>query len=213
MQRGKFISFEGSEGGGKSTQISVLEEFLIDHGVEVISTREPGGTPIAEKIRDLLLDNDNTGLLSDTELLLVFAARSQHIQELIIPALTAGKWVISDRFTDASFAYQGYGRKIPLARIEALQQWVQQTPQGLLTPDLTFLFDLPVEAGLQRAKKRAAADRFESEQRAFFESVRQGYLQLALQEPERFEVIDAMQPIAGVSEQVLRKVSQWLPIT
>jgi len=206
MQNGKFITLEGSEGSGKTTNMLAIKKFLEQQGIEVVVTREPGGTPIAEKIRNLLLDKENSALCSDAELLLMFAARSQHLNELILPALEQGKWVISDRFTDASFAYQGAGRGLSWERITVLKEWVQ----GGVTPNRTLLFDLPVEVGMARAKKRGPADRFEEEQIQFFEKVRQGYLLLVENEPQRFQIIDAEKTIEAVQSQVLESIREML---
>src|SRR5574344_2517558 len=180
--RGLFITLEGPEGGGKTTNREFLAQRLRDAGHEVVLTREPGGTPLAEKIRNLLLAEHDEPVAVDTELLLMFAARAQHINQLILPALEAGKVVLCDRFTDATYAYQGGGRGISTSRIAVLEDFVQ----GVLRPDLTLLFDLPVEAGMARARQRGALDRFEQEQQAFFEAVRQNYLQRAAAEPQRF---------------------------
>ncbi len=203
---GKFITLEGGEGAGKTSQLQTICRFLEQRGVDVITTREPGGTEIAEKIRNLLLDKEHTALTPDTELLLVFAARAQHLQELILPTLEKGVWVVSDRFTDASFAYQGYGRGLEITRIQQLQQWLQ----GGFEPDLTLLFDLPVETGMRRARKRGAMDRFEVEQIAFFERIRKGYLQLAQQHSQRIKIIDASLPLDQVSENVCRQLQDIL---
>ncbi len=203
---GKFITLEGSEGAGKTTQLNVIKSYLIEQGVDVICTREPGGTPIAEKIREVLLDKDNTDLCPDAELLLVFAARSQHINELIIPALNSGKWVISDRFTDASFAYQGGGRGMQWERISTLRDWVQ----GQLRPDLTLLFDLPVKIGMARAKKRGPSDRFEAEHISFFDKVREGYFRIAEEEKHRFRVVDANKTELEVKNQVESLISNFV---
>ncbi len=206
MQKGKFITLEGSEGSGKTTSIALIKHVLQGHNIDVIVTREPGGTAVSEKIRDVLLDKNNKSICSDAELLLMFAARSQHLNELIIPALATGKWVICDRFTDASFAYQGYARGIELQRIEQLQQWAQ----GELRPYKTLLFDLPVEIGMARANKRGPSDRFEQEQLDFFEKVRQGYLSLAKNEPQRFVLIDATQSLIEVGEKVTEIIEQLI---
>lgn len=197
--RGLFITLEGPEGGGKTTNREFLAQRLRDAGHEVVLTREPGGTPLAEKIRNLLLAEHDEPVAVDTELLLMFAARAQHINQLILPALEAGKVVLCDRFTDATYAYQGGGRGISTARIAVLEDFVQ----GVLRPDLTLLFDLPVEAGMARARQRGALDRFEQEQQAFFEAVRQNYLQRAAAEPQRFCMVDAGQPLAQVQQQLL----------
>ena len=187
MQKGLFLSLEGGEGAGKSTQHRHIIEWFKAQGRDVVETREPGGTPISEQIRQLLLDTRNAGLNSVAELLLLFAARAQLLQEVIRPALAEGKVVISDRFTDASYAYQGGGREMgseAVSRIEALVH-----PD--LQPDMTLLFDVPVEQGMARVAGRGEADRFEVESLLFFERVRNAYLQRAADNPERFVVIDA----------------------
>ena len=198
---GKFITLEGAEGVGKTTNREFIRRCIEMSGHSVVVTREPGGTPLAEQIRDLLLERREAGMTSDTELLLMFAARAEHLARVIQPALDAGQWVLCDRFTDATYAYQGGGRGIPSSRIAALEEWVQ----GDLRPDLTLLLDLPVAEGLQRAGKRSSPDRFESEQVAFFEKVRQAYLALAQQHPARYRVIDAAQPLEVV-QQCIRDV-------
>jgi dTMP kinase len=193
-----FITVEGAEGGGKSTNLQYLAARLRASGHEVVTTREPGGTRVAESIRELLLAPGDEPMAVDTELLLMFAARAQHLQQLILPALAAGKVVLCDRFTDATYAYQGGGRGVAVARIAELERFVQ----GDLRPDLTLVFDLPVETGLQRAAGRGKLDRFEQESRAFFDAVRACYLQRASAEPQRYRVIDASQPLAGVQQQL-----------
>jgi dTMP kinase len=206
MKRGLFITVEGIEGVGKSTNMAYVHQCLLEHGVEVVLTREPGGTELAEKIRHLLLDHRNDNMADDTELLLMFAARAQHLAELIKPALAAGKWVLCDRFTDATYAYQGGGRGIDMSRIAQLEQWVQ----GDLRPDLTLLLDTPVEVGLARAAGRQQeADRFEREKQAFFEKVRNAYLHMAAQAPQRYRVIDASQQLEQV-KMALAKVIEPL---
>ena len=191
MKRGKFITIEGGEGVGKSTQISLLREALAARGVDIVVTREPGGTPRAERIRELLLETSDESMPVTCELLLMFAARATHIENVIRPALARGVWVVCDRFTDASYAYQGGGRGVEREHIAALERFVQ----GELRPDLTLLLDAPVDIGGARASARNAAagssDRFEREQRAFFERVRNAYLERARNEPSRFAVIDA----------------------
>jgi len=195
MNRGKFITVEGIEGVGKSTNMEYVQEALVAAGIEVVLTREPGGTELGEKIRGLLLDHRNGSMVDDTELLLMFAARAQHLAEVIEPSLAAGKWVLCDRFTDATFAYQGGGRGIAMDRIAELEQWVQ----GGLRPDATLLLDAPVEVGLARAAGRPqAADRFEREKQAFFEKVRQAYLNMATEQSQRYHIIDASQPLDEV---------------
>ena len=198
MTRGKFITIEGVEGVGKSTSIAFIEQYFQQIGQEILLTREPGGTPLAEKIRGLLLDARQTSMTDDTELLLMFAARAQHLSEKIIPALNAGQWVICDRFTDATYAYQGGGRGIDNARIATLEAWVQ----GELRPDLTLLLDLPVAEGLKRAGQRSAPDRFEQEKLAFFERVRTSYLQMASDNPQRYRVINASGTIVEVQSRI-----------
>lgn len=205
--RGKFITLEGAEGVGKTTNLEFIRRQIEAVGREVVVTREPGGTPLGEQIRSLVLQRRDDGMASDTELLLMFAARAEHLAHVIRPALDAGKWVLCDRFTDATYAYQGGGRGIPGARIAVLEDWVQ----GELQPDLTLLLDLPVAEGLQRAGKRSAPDRFESEQAAFFERVRQAYLALAHQHPQRYRVIDAAQPLEIVQQRIHETLTGFLP--
>lgn len=198
---GKFITLEGSEGAGKSTNIAFIADYLQNKGIDVIVTREPGGTDIGEQIREVLLNKANTAMHEDTELLLMFAARAQHIREKILPALNAGKWVISDRFTDASYAYQGAARHMGFERIAEIENWVQQG----FAPDCTFVMDLPIEIGMQRVKNRGGdGDRFEDEQKAFFETVRKAYLQRAEMAPERYSVIDASQALENVQVQLTK---------
>ena len=198
-----FITLEGPEGAGKSTNREYLAQRLRDQGVRVLLTREPGGTPLAERIRELLLEPSEEPMAADTELLLVFAARAQHLAQVIRPALQRGEVVICDRFTDATYAYQGGGRGLSMERIAQLESFVQ----GELRPDLTLVFDLPVEIGLQRAVARGRLDRFEQEQRSFFEAVRSSYLQRAADYPQRYRVLDAAQPL----EQVQVALDQLLP--
>lgn len=192
--RGRFISIEGIEGAGKSTAIGVLCAYLESQGRAVVHTREPGGTVVGEAIRGVLLSQDMPAMHADTELLLMFAARAEHLRKVILPALNQGKWVVCDRFTDATYAYQGGGRGIPIPRIGLLEGWVQ----GEFRPDVTLLLDIDVETGLSRTKKRGAADRFEQETLKFFDQVRQAYLDMAAREPNRFYVIDA----SGLPEQI-----------
>lgn len=196
---GRFISLEGGEGAGKSSCLRFLEQRLTELGHRVLVTREPGGTELAERLRSLLLEPSTEVIVPDTELLLMFAARAQHLATKIRPALTAGYWVLCDRFVDSSLAYQGYGRGIALERVQQLADW---TLQGCL-PDLTLLFDVPIELGLARAKARSQPDRFEQEQLAFFERVRSGFLQLAQQQPERFYCLDATRPQHELWQQAL----------
>jgi dTMP kinase len=198
MVRGKFITVEGSEGVGKSTNVDFLASAIKDHGYEVICTREPGGTPIAERIRQILLEHGEEPLPDIAELLLFFASRSLHISNKIRPALEAGKWVICDRFTDASRAYQGAGRGLDMERINLLADWVQDD----LQPDMTLLLDAPAEIGMQRAQQRGATDRLESEQISFYERVRAGYLVLAEANPGRYRVVDATRPLQEVQVSI-----------
>jgi dTMP kinase len=198
VTKGKFITVEGGEGAGKSSNLAFIRDLLEQSGVEVVFTREPGGTALGEEIRDLLLGHKHTGMAKDTELMLMFAARAEHLARIILPALNAGKWVLCDRFTDASYAYQGGGRGIVMARIRALEEWVQQG----LKPDLTLLLDLPIETGLDRAEQRSEPDRFEVEQHAFFERVRSTYLDIAQRDSQRVRVIDAAVPLAQVQAQI-----------
>jgi len=198
MSRGKFITIEGVEGVGKTTNIAYIENYFKQTDLTIMLTREPGGTPLSEKIRELLLDARQTSMSDDTELLLMFAARAQHLEEKIIPALERGEWVICDRFTDATYAYQGGGRGIEHARIASLETWVQ----GELRPDWTLLLDLPVAEGLKRAGQRSAPDRFEQEKQAFFERVRQAYLDMARQAPQRYRIIDASGSIEEVQSRI-----------
>jgi dTMP kinase len=197
---GKFITIEGGEGAGKSTMMQRVAAWLGAHGHRVVQTREPGGTELAEKLRDILLDKNTVGLSGQAELLLVFAARAQHLAELIRPALQRGETVLCDRFTDATWAYQGGGRGLPREDIATLERLVH----GDLQPDLTLLLDVPVEQGLQRASRRSATDRFEKESAEFFERVRQVYLDRAATAPERFALIDASGSLETVWPQVER---------
>lgn len=190
--KARFITLEGGEGVGKTTNLAFIENHLVQNGVDFIRTREPGGTPLGESIRALLLHEG--GMDARTELLLVFAARAQHVREVIEPALAAGRWVVCDRFTDASYAYQGGGRQLEMSDITWLEHWIQQG----LRPDLTLLLDAPVAVGLARASRRGPADRIEAEDHAFFERVRQAYLNRALKAPERIRVVDASQTLEQV---------------
>jgi dTMP kinase len=200
--RGLFLTFEGIEGAGKSSNLEHAKAIVEASGKTVTVSREPGGTEIGEKIREVLLDPNLPAMHSDTELLLMFASRAEHYQNKILPALTAGNWVLCDRFTDASFAYQGGGRNIDINRIAALEEWAL----GNFRADKTFLFDLPVNVGLSRAKARSAADRIEQEESDFFERIRESYLMRAQDEPNRFSVIDASQTMEGVRQQVEQAV-------
>lgn len=206
MTRARFITVEGIEGAGKSTCLNLIRDCIRQHGWPLEVTREPGGTELGEDLRELLLGHRHEGMADSTELLLMFAARAEHLHAKIIPALSSGSWVLCDRFTDATYAYQGYGRGIELERIAVLEQWVQRGRR----PDLTLLMDLPVETGLERAGRRSEPDRFERQTLAFFERVRNGYLSLARAEPERFRVIDASQSLPEVSNQVSAVIDAFL---
>lgn len=188
----QFITLEGGEGVGKTTNLAFIEDYLTTRGVDLLRTREPGGTPLGERIRGLLLDSD--GMNSSAELLLVFASRAQHLDEVIRPALAAGRWVLCDRFTDASYAYQGGGRDLDLSVIGFLEQWVQAG----LQPDLTLLLDTSIEVGMSRVRDRGATDRFESEHLGFFEKVRAAYLYRADKYPDRIKRIDASGSLGSV---------------
>jgi len=206
MKRGRFISVEGGEGAGKSTNIAVIREQLLDAGLRVLVTREPGGTPLAEEIRGLLLARREERVCAETELLLMFAARMQHVELVVEPALARGDWVVSDRFFDATAAYQGAGRGMGVPRVQALRSLLL----GDFAPDLTLLLDLPVECGMARLAERGAPDRFEVEGRAFFGRVRDAYLSLARDEPGRFRVIDASRPLSVVQHAVRDAVGCFL---
>ena len=199
---GKFLTLEGVEGVGKTTNLSFIADYIKSAGKEVVITREPGGTKIAETIRGLLLDHDEESLCDESELLLMFAARAQHLKNVIIPALESGKWVVCDRFTDATYAYQGGGRHFKMNDIS----WIENFVQKGLVPDQTVLLDLSVDIGLQRAASRSEPDRFESEKKVFFENVRQVYLDRSKAEPNRFYVVDASQNL----EQVQKCISSYL---
>ena len=194
----QFITVEGIEGAGKSTQLGFIRAVLETAGQRVLLTREPGGTALGEEIRSLLLEQRQDGMSADAELLLLFAARAEHLQQVIRPALETGSWVVCDRFTDATYAYQGGGRGIAWERVAVLENWVQ----GGLRPNLTLLFDLPAEAGLARAGRRGLMDRFESEELAFFQRVRRAYLELAARHPGRYRLIDASRAITAVRAEV-----------
>jgi dTMP kinase len=198
VQRGKFITIEGIEGVGKSTNIDYLAGIIEANGYTVMKTREPGGTPIAERIRDILKEHGDEPLPDVAELLLMFAARSISVNNAIQPALSNGTWVISDRFTDSTRAYQGGGRGFPRQSIE----WLAEFVHGDLQPDLTILLDAPVEIAMQRADRRGDPDRFEVERAEFFDQVRQTYLQLAEMEPERFVVVDCSKDLESVQAAI-----------
>ncbi|MFT5082262.1 MAG: dTMP kinase [Lentisphaeria bacterium] len=203
-KRGKFITLEGSEGVGKSTNLSFIRDSLVAHGIDVVTTREPGGTPLAEQLREILLAKRDEAFNPTAELLIMFAARAQHLSEVILPALAKGSWVLCDRFTDATFAYQGFGRGLDLHHIGMLETIVQQGAQ----PDKTFYLDIDVTIGLARAQHRAELDRFEQEQIAFFERVRAGYLARVAGAPARYVVIDASQTLSAVQVSIGEKLDE-----
>ncbi len=209
----RFITFEGIEGCGKTTQLGLATAWLKERGVPFLTTAEPGGTPLGWRIRDILLNRGSCAIGAEAELLLFAAARAQHVRETILPALNAGKWVLCDRYTDATLAYQGFGRGIDAAFIRTLNGFSACS----LTPGLTLLFDLPVETGLARANRRmdgirpeAAEDRFEREDPAFHGRIRQGYLALAAAEPERFRIIDGAADIETVYREVCNRLAEFL---
>jgi dTMP kinase len=204
--RGRFITLEGVEGAGKSSAMDVLRETIESAGHVVVTTREPGGTSLGEDLRALLLGHKHDGMCDDAELLLMFAARAEHLHRVIEPALAAGRWVLCDRFTDATYAYQGGGRGLSRARIAQLEQWVQ----GERRPDLTLLLDLPVQQGLARAGQRSAPDRFESEQAVFFDRVRAAYLAIAAAEPQRVRTVDASQDLPQVGAAIRAVMEDFL---
>jgi dTMP kinase len=200
MTSAKFITFEGVDGAGKSTHLEWFADALRQRGVDLLVTREPGGTPLGERLREILL---NQPMHAETEALLMFAARREHVEQVIRPALQRGTWVISDRFSDASFAYQGGGRGVPLVKLEQLEQWVH----GDLQPDLTLLFDIPIEVARQRLANNVSLDRFEQEQGEFFERVRQAYLARAAKTPQRFAVIRAEKTLPEVQQELANIVA------
>jgi dTMP kinase len=206
METGKFITFEGIEGVGKSTNMAYLTALLEQHGHKVLTTREPGGTPMAERLRDMVAEHGDEAMPDIAELLIVFAARALHVNNVIQPALAAGTWVVCDRFTDSSRAYQGGGRGLPQDDINRLAGWVH----GDLRPDLTILLDAPVETGMGRAGRRGEPDRFEIEENEFFMRVRATYLQLAESEPERFVIVDATRDLESVKADIAAIAAQLL---
>lgn len=207
MFQSKFITFEGTEGVGKSTQIQHLEKYLKSKNIKTLITREPGGTEIGERIRELLLDKNILQFDAITELLLMFAARAQHLEEVIYPALHNNTWVLCDRFTDASYAYQGGGRGVPFSHIKVIENAVY----GNFTPDLTILLNCKLNTGMKRVKSRGSKDRFEKEQQEFFERVQQTYLQLAKQHPNRITVIDANKSVKQVTSAIQKAVKERFP--
>ncbi len=204
--RGRFITVEGGEGVGKSTNIEFVANAIRGKGIECVVTREPGGTPLAEEIREVLIQRRDETVHPDTELLLMFAARAQHLNEKILPALESGTWVVCDRFTDATYAYQSGGRQLPSDKVANLENFVQ----GALRPDLTLLLDAPIEVGMTRASKRAALDRFEEEKVEFFNRVRSNYLERAAENSERFVILDASKSLEEVQENLALELQKIL---
>lgn len=204
--RGKFITIEGTEGVGKTTNIAFIKQWLDDNGISFINTREPGGTPLAEEIRQVLLSNRDEKVCSKAELLMMFAGRAQHIDQVIEPQLAQGNWVLCDRFTDATYAYQGAGREMGDDLIKDLETMVQ----GDMRPDLTLILDVPVELGLERAGKRSEPDRFELEKTDFFNRVRHAYLSMATNNPQRYKIIDASQALEHVQLQIANTLNSFL---
>lgn len=203
--RGKFITIEGTEGVGKTTNIEFIKQWLTHQSIPFVNTREPGGTPLAEEIRQVLLSNRDEAFCSKAELLMMFAGRAQHIDQLIEPQLASGKWVLCDRFTDATYAYQGAGREMGNDLIASLETMVQ----GEMRPDLTLILDIPVEQGLERAGQRSEPDRFELEQTDFFNRVRTAYLTMAADQPQRYRVIDASLSLKEVQKQIANVLEQF----
>jgi len=206
MSRPLFISLEGCEGVGKTSNMAFIKNLLEKRAVPFIETREPGGTKLGEALRDMLLGEDFKGMSDDTELMLMFAARAEHVAQVIRPALEQGRWVLCDRFTDATYAYQGGGRQLDMQRIEVLENWVL----GELRPDLTILLDAPISVGRERAGKRSAPDRFEQERDAFFNRVRDTYLSRAAAEPQRIRVVDATGDLDSVQQQIEQIIAEIL---
>ncbi|TPW18262.1 MAG: dTMP kinase [Halothiobacillaceae bacterium] len=204
--QGHFITVEGIEGVGKSSNIAFIQQYLEEHHQAVVLTREPGGTALGEQIRDLLLGHRHDGMCNATELLLMFAARAEHLDKVILPHLQAGRWVLCDRFTDATYAYQGGGRGMSDERIGILESWVQ----GTLRPDLTLLLDAPVDVALGRAQRRSEPDRFERSTQAFFAQVRTKYLELAQHYPQRYRLIDASQTLTRVQSEIRQVLASYL---
>ncbi len=196
--KGKFITIEGIEGVGKSTNVNFIAKYIIDAGFQAVVTREPGGTPVSEAIRGIILSEFDEEMYGETELLLLYAGRFQHVENMIKPALKKGKWVVCDRFTDATYAYQGAGRGIPITKIDELYHWTL----GNFEPDLTVLLDAPVDLAFERILKLRDLDRIEKEKKSFFERIRAQYLDMAKRHPERYRVVDAARPLEDVQKTI-----------
>lgn len=205
MRQARFITLEGSEGVGKTTNLEHIKSLLTEQGIDFVVTREPGGTELGEQLRELLLGHKHDGMADETELLMMFASRAEHLDKVIKPALEKGQWVLCDRFTDATYAYQGGGRGIDFKRIEILEDYVQ----GSCRPDLTLLLDAPIEVGRERANKRSAPDRFEKEQIDFFDKVRAAYLKRATNDPDRMKVINAALDLTAVKSQITDQINTF----
>lgn len=208
MSSGKFITLEGIEGVGKSTHTSFIVQYLEQRGQTVLKTREPGGTPLAEDLRSILLKEYPDKTLPDVELLILYAGRCQHVERVIKPALARGEWVVCDRFSDATFAYQGWGRGVSIERIETLDRWAL----GEFCPSLTIILDAPVAVAMERIQKDRHLDRFEREQYAFFEHIRQGYQARAAQDPKRCRIISASDPMEVVQDNIRQLLASWLEV-
>jgi dTMP kinase len=205
-KRGRFITMEGPDGAGKTTNFDYVQSLLEEAGLDVVRTREPGGTRLGEKVREVLLQEQPVAIGADAETLMIFAARAQHIEEVIEPNLAKGRWVLCDRFTDATYAYQGHARALGAARVAVLEDWVQ----GPLRPDLTLLLDIPVALAAKRVGARGTLDRFEHEGHEFKQAVRAGYLELARRDPERIQLIDASQELAAVQAELAQVIGKLL---
>jgi len=204
--QGRFITIEGGEGAGKTTAVSFIEQFFQQAGIPLLLTREPGGTQLGEQLREILLTPSERPICAEAELMMMFAARAQHLQQVIMPALARGEWVLCDRFTDASFAYQGAGRELGEARVAELETWLQ----GEFRPDCVILLDIDPALGMKRVQKRGQQDRFEQEAMDFFQRVRQAYLQRAKLAPSRYRIIDAGQELPQVQQQLRQYLQQML---
>ena len=205
IERGKFITVEGIDGAGKSAIIDTIVSTVTENGIEIVTTREPGGTHVGEQLRELILSHEVT-ITVDAEILIIFAARSQHLEEIILPNLEAGRWVLCDRFTDSTYAYQGGGRKIPFERIQVIEDWLQKG----FRPDLTLLLDADVETGRERVRVESVPDRFEAETKNFHKRVRKAYRLIAQSDSERIKYIDAVQAVEEVCKDVRLQIKKFL---